>query len=87
MSISKRNASLLVLAIFIGIIAGLVISANFDFIFKGFASNDKPTEKMISTQAESNENSSTVPLYTENQDTGIDALLQLEKHIYKWLKR
>ncbi len=79
MSLSKRNASLLVLAIFIGIIAGLVISANFDFIFRGFASNDKPTEKIVSTQAESNENSNTAPLYSENQDTGVDALLQLEK--------
>jgi serine protease Do len=79
MAISKRNASLLVLAVFLGIIAGLIISANFDFIFKGFASNDKPVERLISTENDSDVNSSTTPIYTASQDTDIDDLLQLEK--------
>jgi len=79
MAISKRNASLLVLAVFLGIIAGLIISANFDFIFKGFASNEKPVEKLISTEKDATENSNLTPLYTNSEDTGIDDLLQLEK--------
>jgi serine protease Do len=76
MAISKRNAALIILAIFIGIIAGLVISANFDFIFKGLASSDKPAEKNVNN---SDENSSKTSLYTNSQDSGIDDLLQLEK--------
>ena len=79
MAISKRNASLLVLAVFLGVIAGLIISANFDFIFKGFASNEKPVEKLISTESDTGENSNATPLYTNSGDTGIDDLLQLEK--------
>lgn len=79
MALSKRNASLIVVAVFIGIIAGLIISANFDFIFKGFASNDKPVEKLISTDNESGEGSTTTALYTNSGDTDIDDLLQLEK--------
>lgn len=79
MAISKRSASLIVLAIFIGIIAGLIISANFDFIFKGFASNDKPVTKIINSEKNAHETSSTAPLYTVTQETGIDDLLQLEK--------
>ena len=79
MAISKRNASLLVLAVFLGIIAGLIISANFDFIFKGFASSEKPIEKLISTESDPGENSNTTPLYTSSKDDGFDNLLQLEK--------
>lgn len=79
MAISKRNASLLVLAVFLGIIAGLIISANFDFIFKGFASNEQPVEKLISTENDTGESSTTTPLYTNSGDTDIDDLLQLEK--------
>jgi len=79
MAISKRNASLLVLAVFLGIIAGLIISANFDFIFKGFASNEKPVEKVISTDNDSGANAETTPLYTNSGNSDIDDLLQLEK--------
>ena len=79
MAISKRNALLLVMAVFLGIIAGLIISANFDLIFKGFASNDKPVEKLISTNNETEDHSNKTPIVTESEDTGIDDLLQLEK--------
>lgn len=79
MAISKRNASLLVLAIFIGIIAGLIISANFDFIFKGFASNDKPIEQTINAENISDEHTSTALIYTNSEDSSISDLLQLEK--------
>ena len=79
MAISKRNASLLVLAVFLGIIAGLIISANFDFIFRGFASDEKPVEELISAENDTGESSNTTPLYTNSNDTGIDDLLQLEK--------
>jgi serine protease Do len=81
MAISKRNAALIIVAIFIGIIAGLVISANFDFIFKGFASSNKSTEnkEIISTVNNPDENPGKSSLYTDSQDSGNDDLLQLEK--------
>ncbi|UCE08066.1 MAG: DegQ family serine endoprotease [bacterium] len=79
MAISKRNALLLVMAIFLGIIAGLIISANFDLLFKGFASNDKPAEKMITNDSSENDNNITTSTVAESQDTGIDDLLQLEQ--------
>lgn len=79
MNISKRNALLLVMAIFLGIIAGLIISANFDLIFRGLASNDKPVEKMISAENNADNSYHTISSINEGEDTGIDDLLQLEK--------
>ncbi len=61
MAISKRNASWLLMAIFIGIIAGLVISANFDFIFKGLASSDKPSEKNVNNSDENSSKTRSIP--------------------------
>jgi len=79
MAISKRNALLIVMAIFLGIIAGLIISANFDLLFKGFASNEKSVEKIIANDNSENNNNITTSTIAESQDTGIDDLLQLEK--------
>lgn len=79
MALTKRTALLLVMAIFLGLIAGLIISTNFDMIFKGFASNEKPFEKVTSTvlNAEANNHRATVP--ATSQDTDSDDLLALEK--------
>jgi serine protease Do len=82
MAISKRNALLLVMAIFFGIIAGLIISANFDLIFKGIASNDKSVEKIISSEDSANNTDSNyiaMSNVSEREDNGLDDLLQLEK--------
>jgi len=79
MAISKRNSLLLVLAIFLGVIAGLIISANFDFIFKGFASNNKPFENKITATNNINDNYASTSDVSESKNENFDELLQLEK--------
>lgn len=51
MALSNRNILIVVMAIFLGILGGLIISANFDLLFKGFASdNDKIIEVITEDQ-------------------------------------
>lgn len=79
MAISKKNALMLVMAVFIGIIAGLAISTNFDWIFQSFAS-DNP--KVVATSEVEKKNADEGESYftvAERNQEGIDQLLQLEK--------
>ncbi len=79
MAISKKNALMLVMAVFIGMIAGLAISTNFDWIFQGLAS-DNP--KVVATSEVEKKNADEGESYftvAERNQEGIDQLLQLEK--------
>ncbi len=78
MAMSKRNISLLVLVGILGVIAGLIISANFNLIFNGFASNQPAVTKTI----QSNDREIESPAIAEATDPQLysgDALLQLEQ--------
>lgn len=79
MAIKKRNIALLSLAIFLGIMIGLFISANFDIIFKGFASNNpsgSATKATLVSEVKSVESDNSGNL---SDQSGLDDLLQLEK--------
>jgi len=81
MAISKKNALMLVMAVFFGIIAGLAISTNFDWIFHSIASDkDDGVTTVVSTGETLVEEKKSSPLtFAESEDDGIDQLLQLEK--------
>ncbi|MDW7679466.1 MAG: Do family serine endopeptidase [bacterium] len=86
MATSKRNALIIVTAVFLGIIVGLVISTNFNLIFNGIASNDKTStnyEAMAVDTATSEDEpvqaiSGSSDSYSIDSDD-VDALFALEK--------
>ncbi|MFZ5515619.1 MAG: DegQ family serine endoprotease [Candidatus Zhuqueibacterota bacterium] len=81
MYITKKNAFMLVMAIFVGVIAGLAISTNFDWMFRGIASDGTETVATVASKespsAEGKISSSSAS--AESQDEGMDNLLLLEK--------
>lgn len=79
MALSKRNILIVVMAIFLGIFAGLIISANFDLIFKGFASNDNAVTT-IATEGKPSQDAGLLRATTaESENSDVDALYELEK--------
>ena len=85
MAVSKRNALVIVSAIFLGIIAGLIISANFDLLFDGFVSDNKAIETSTVDSIESgtetvDSDSEYEPVVAQNQTkSGYNHLLEIEK--------
>ncbi|MDZ7263131.1 MAG: DegQ family serine endoprotease [candidate division KSB1 bacterium] len=80
MAISKKNFAFLSLAIFLGIMIGLFISANFDLIFRGFASSNPTGSEAKATLVSEVKPVESANLASANSDqSGIDDLLQLEK--------
>ncbi len=78
MAMSKRNISLLILVGILGVIAGLIISANFNLIFNGFASNE-PSAAKVNHSDHRESSASAISEPSENQLTTTDALVQLEQ--------
>ena len=84
MSIPKRNALFLVLAIFLGIIVGLAISTNFNLIYNSVATGNNEHKANIenSNRAESQSNNEVPELQTNNAENSLSSqngLLELEK--------
>lgn len=83
MAVSKRNAVIIVSAVFFGLLIGLIISTNFNMVFNGIASNKQVSEAVAETVlSESiNESSNESSYYADNQDSGEVAtgLLEIEK--------
>jgi len=82
MATSKRNALIIVTAVFLGIIVGLVISTNFDLILNSIASDKTVSE--VNEEGEVNSNTEQIDennSYSESEsgDDDLSGLLQLEK--------
>ena len=82
MATSKRNALIIVTAVFLGIIVGLVISTNFDLILNSIASDKTVSE--VNDEGEVNSNTEQIDennSYSESEsgDDDLSGLLQLEK--------
>ncbi len=81
MSISKRNALFLVMAIFLGIIVGLAISTNFNLIYNSIASGNKALKANAqnSSQATSPESNEGSVRQAMDSPVILNGLLELEK--------
>jgi serine protease Do len=82
MATSKRNALLLVSAIFVGIVVGLIISTNFGLILNSIASDNNKDEINISAQSETEDYAETSPLPEATQESPappVSGLMELEK--------
>ena len=82
MAISKRNALLLVSAIFVGIVVGLIISTNFDLILNSVASDNNKYDTKNSTLSETEEYVETSALSETSAESSagdISGLLELEQ--------
>lgn len=80
MAMSKRNTVIIALAIFMGIVLGLIISTNFNFIFNGLASSEnKTTEFQANLVSDNNNVEVTALTNSEAPQSETDDLLQLEK--------
>ncbi len=82
MATSKRNALLIVSAIFVGIVVGLIISTNFDLILNSVASDNNKYETENLTTAEKEEYAETSALSETSSETStadIGGLLELEQ--------
>ncbi len=81
MALSKKNILIVVMAIFLGIFAGLIISANFDLIFKGFASDEHKAVAVTTENAPGQETdtATTISSNSERESGDVDALYELEK--------
>lgn len=80
MALAKKNILIVVMAIFLGIMGGLIISANFDLIFKGFASDDK-NGVAVTTKTDSNPavNTMASSATSEAGDSSLNVLYDLEE--------
>lgn len=78
MALSKKNILVVVMAIFLGILGGLIISANFDLIFKGFASDDRSAVAVVANN-DSDPESETLSATSETENSSLDALYDLEE--------
>ncbi len=81
MAISRKNALLIVSAIFVGIIFGLVISTNFNVILNGIASSGEKVESLAlhRTDAVVEEKSHSSDEPTTGESYNMSGLLELEK--------
>ncbi|MDZ7331598.1 MAG: DegQ family serine endoprotease [candidate division KSB1 bacterium] len=78
MAMSNRNIALLVLVGILGVIAGLIISANFNLIFNGFASNEPAATKSIQADYRAADSPASI-MPADPQLSSSDALVQLEQ--------